>query len=306
MCAYNGMPFIKEAIQSVIEQSYKNWELIISDDGSTDGTREYLSTLSDLRIRVIFQSKNLGYVKNKNTLHFHANGEYITQLDNDDIYDPYKIEKQVEYVLNYPEAKLIGTGFRNVDENGATIKNTSVNAISIISTPVFCYPFWYPSLLVHTSVFESVGYYDEYFTGMYGDDIYWTVRANEQFEIHVIPDILYSYRYHTSSITNTFVNERKLLFRHVLMNLIKQRLETGSDWLEMKNYEAMRNYETEIQANKHIRSTEYQILAAKAVDHCKNHYAIKYITKSLLIYPFNIDSYKTIIYLLKNSIKSWF
>jgi glycosyltransferase involved in cell wall biosynthesis len=302
MCAYNGMPYIKEAIRSVLKQTYSNWELIISDDGSTDGTREYLSSLTDPRLNIVFQPKNLGYVRNKNTIHKLAKGEYITQIDNDDTYDFIKLEKQVAYVLDNPKAMLVGTGYRNIDEMGRAFKNTSTSVLAIIKKPISSYPFWYPSLLVHRSVFDFIGYFDEYFSGVYGDDVYWTVRANEQFEIHVLPDILYSYRYHSSSITNTYLNRRKMLFYHVLSELIRQRIETGTDWLERKNYGAISNFETSLLNNKKILSAEYQIIAAKAIDHKQSIKALEYVIRSLALNLFNVNAYKTLFYLLRRSL----
>ncbi len=79
MPTYNGMKFVQQAIGSVLSQSYQDWELIISDDGSKDGTREYLSTIRDPRVDVHLQQKNLGIFGNLNFL-FGLAGNEITQI----------------------------------------------------------------------------------------------------------------------------------------------------------------------------------------------------------------------------------
>ena len=83
MPTYNRLEFLKDAIASVLSQSFPDWELVISDDGSNDGTREYLSTLSDPRIRVHFQPSNLGQFGNLNFL-FSRGSHEITQILCDD------------------------------------------------------------------------------------------------------------------------------------------------------------------------------------------------------------------------------
>ena len=95
MCTYNGRDFIEAAVADIVNQTYPNWELIVSDDGSADGTREWLQQLGDDRIRVFLQPRNLGYVRNKNFALAQAKGALITQQDQDDRSSPERLERQV-------------------------------------------------------------------------------------------------------------------------------------------------------------------------------------------------------------------
>ncbi|MET0461565.1 MAG: glycosyltransferase family 2 protein [Chitinophagaceae bacterium] len=96
-CVYNGLPFLKECIDSVLEQNFSDWELLISDDGSSDGSRDYLRTLEDPRITVFFQEKNLGIFGNLNFLLKKASTPVAQLLCQDDYFtDAGSLRKIVE------------------------------------------------------------------------------------------------------------------------------------------------------------------------------------------------------------------
>ena len=100
MCSYNGEEFIERAIESVLAQTYTNWELIICDDQSKDRSMALIEQYtSDPRIRLIQQPQNLGYVRNKNFGFSQATGELLTQLDSDDTSPPERIAKQVQVLI---------------------------------------------------------------------------------------------------------------------------------------------------------------------------------------------------------------
>jgi glycosyltransferase involved in cell wall biosynthesis len=267
MCAYNAGPFLQPALDSLLGQTYKNWELIISDDGSTDGTRERLKELEGhSQVRLFFQDENLGYVANKNFVHRQARGAYITQLDNDDVYATDKLEKQLAIIKQNPELKIVGCGYHRILEDGTVVETVQPPENGIVKKDYRSYPFWFPALLVHKSVFDYNGYFNEYFAGIYGDDVYWTVKANEAFPIFCIKEPLYSYRVNSSSITNVLNNKRKLIFIAVVQELLRQRQETGTDWLEKNDLTALKAFEDRLLNNNKYMAEQYRIWAAKAVD----------------------------------------
>lgn len=110
MPVYNGMPLIKASIQSLLQQTYTNWECIIVDDGSNDGTSEYLDSLKDSRFIIHHFSENKGrpFARQK-TLEL-AKGDFIAMLDAEDLYAPQKIEKQVCAFKEHSEVCLVSTG----------------------------------------------------------------------------------------------------------------------------------------------------------------------------------------------------
>ncbi|MBT2686426.1 glycosyltransferase family 2 protein [Bacillus sp. ISL-37] len=119
MPAYNCEKFIEEAITSVIEQTYKLWELIVIDDGSRDSTVKIIKKLSnkDLRIQFYKNEDNQGVSATRNRGISLANGDWIAFLDSDDIWEKTKLQKQMEYAKN-TEAEFLFTGSSYINENG--------------------------------------------------------------------------------------------------------------------------------------------------------------------------------------------
>ncbi len=116
---YNGEKYIKDAIQSVLNQSFLDWELLVIDDASTDKTREIIEEFSrkDKRIIYIKNEENLGIQKTLNIGLKHAKGEYIARIDDDDAWiDSIKLEKQIRFLEENKDHVLVGTGVINVDE----------------------------------------------------------------------------------------------------------------------------------------------------------------------------------------------
>ncbi len=124
MLTYNRALYLKEAIASVLAQTYQNFELIIIDDGSTDNTAEVVDSYQDSRIRYIKHENNAGlFARRKESLSY-AQGEYIAVLDSDDLWiDTDKLTKQVEAMVDEPTLAVVGTQVRLIDEKGQTLRD---------------------------------------------------------------------------------------------------------------------------------------------------------------------------------------
>lgn len=116
MPSWNTGRFIAESIQSVIDQTYKKWELLIVDDCSTDNTDEVVSSFKDYRIKYFKNEKNLGAALTRNRALREAQGEWIAFLDSDDLWTPEKLEKQIRFMEenNY---HFTYTNYLEIDEN---------------------------------------------------------------------------------------------------------------------------------------------------------------------------------------------
>lgn len=108
MPVYNGRRLIEASIKSLLNQTFTDWECIIVNDGSTDGTAEYLATLADPRFRVVTLDKNQGRANARETALNLASGEFLAMLDSDDIYHPEKLERQVKALRENPDISLVG------------------------------------------------------------------------------------------------------------------------------------------------------------------------------------------------------
>jgi glycosyltransferase involved in cell wall biosynthesis len=121
---WNGGTRMKDAILSVLGQSYRHWELLIVDDGSTDNTEEVANSMAsvDPRIKYIKNETNLGIQKTLNRGLKEAQGEYIARIDDDDIWiDKDKIKAQIEFLSSNKDYVLVGTGFIAVNEKNEEI-----------------------------------------------------------------------------------------------------------------------------------------------------------------------------------------
>ena len=106
---YNAMPYLPEAVESILAQTYTNWKLIIVDDCSTDGSHAYLATLKDPRIQILRQPENTGPGAARNRGMDIAEGKYLAFLDADDIALPERLAMQVGHMENHPELDVLGT-----------------------------------------------------------------------------------------------------------------------------------------------------------------------------------------------------
>lgn len=106
MPVFNGLPLIKASIESLLNQTYKNWECIIIDDGSNDGTADYVDLLTDVRFKV-FHQENKGRPIARQRALDNAKGKYLGMLDAGDLYHPEKIQRQVQILEARPEVVLV-------------------------------------------------------------------------------------------------------------------------------------------------------------------------------------------------------
>jgi len=116
MPVYNTLPYLEEAIRSIYAQTYRNWELVIVDDASTDGSWEFVSRIRDERVRVWRNERNMRNSFTLNRAISLAGGEYIAKMDADDVSFPERIERQIDFLLRNPEVDAVGCGLYRVDK----------------------------------------------------------------------------------------------------------------------------------------------------------------------------------------------
>jgi len=166
MSVFNIKEYVVESIESILNQTFKHFEFIIIDDGSSDKTREILKSLKDSRIRLIFNEKNIGLTKSLNKALKLARGEYIARQDGDDISLPQRFERQLEFLDKNPEIKVIGTFGYSIDKKGEILRKETfpVYPEEIKKNLIIKNPFLHPSILIKKEVLQEVGGYNEKFT----------------------------------------------------------------------------------------------------------------------------------------------
>ncbi len=157
MLTYNGGRFIKEAIQSVLGQTYTHLELIIIDDGSTDTTQKIVQGCIDSRIRYIRHEQNAGLLmRRKESLNL-PSGTYVAVLDSDDLWLPDKLEKQVAHLNTHADCALVGTWITRISEEGESIGTTKYNSDdqSIRASILMRNQFAHSSVLMRKSALDK-------------------------------------------------------------------------------------------------------------------------------------------------------
>jgi len=141
MPSYNTAPYIAESIQSVIDQTYKDWELIIVDDCSTDNTDEVITSLHDERIRYFKNKKNGGAAVSRNKALRKAKGKWIAFLDSDDLWNPEKLEKQIAFMKENGYA-FSYTNYEEIDADGnkTGVRVTGPKKITKSGMYNYCWP----------------------------------------------------------------------------------------------------------------------------------------------------------------------
>ncbi|GAG00685.1 unnamed protein product, partial [marine sediment metagenome] len=121
MSVYNGEKYLREAIDSILNQTFKDFEFLIVNDGSTDSSRDIVLSYNDPRIRLVDNEKNIGLTGSLNKGLRLAKGEYIARMDADDISTPDRLGKQVAYMNTHPEKALLGGQAIVINSRGDTI-----------------------------------------------------------------------------------------------------------------------------------------------------------------------------------------
>ena len=135
---YNGERYLAASLDSVLAQTYQNWELVIINDGSTDGTENLILNYPDKRIKYLPNDSNKGIIFSLNRGLQESKGVYIARLDADDIALPNRFEKQVEFLSENTDYALCGSYFQTIDSNGRLLKNVSSLPITGMPSPS-CY-----------------------------------------------------------------------------------------------------------------------------------------------------------------------
>jgi glycosyltransferase involved in cell wall biosynthesis len=187
---FNGMPFLEIAINSVIQQDYTNIEIIISDDGSSDDSQEFISTISGNRIVKLLDQQNVGIFGNLNRCIARSKGDYIQIMSQDDVMGRCYISSQLRALQMHPGAGFVYSGCRYIDSNGKCLGDSSedgtpelINQATYnwIASHYGALPASISNVMIPRTTINAVGMYDERYR-VAGDLEYYN-RVSERFEI---------------------------------------------------------------------------------------------------------------------------
>lgn len=221
MSVCNGEKYLGEAIESILNQTYTNYEFIIVNDGSTDETFKIIKSYNDNRIRIVNNETNVGLTMSLNKAIGLARGDYIARQDADDISLPERFEEQIKYLDEHPETVLLGTSIYEIDEHGKVLGRVVLKAKpggSLLKRNHFSHG----STMFRKEVFNKLGGYNALFR--YSQDYDLWLRMARCNDVRNLTRALYKLRFHGGNI-RSLKAEESALYHLLAVRLIKDELD---------------------------------------------------------------------------------
>ena len=226
--AYNHAPYIRQTIESILNQSWQDFEIVVTDDASTDGTLEILRGFTDPRIRLLAFTRNQGISGAMNATISRARGRYLAILNSDDWALPGRLRRQVEFLNRNPAVSLVFGLPRPVDESGQPTE-TYNDFMRSARLPDFSRRAWLrqfffvgnclcsPTAMIRREAYAAVGAYDRRLTNLQDLDM-WIRMLIAGHNIHVLPEELTAFRIRANNANMSAPRPDTLL---------RSRFETG-------------------------------------------------------------------------------
>lgn len=233
MSVYNGEKYLRGSVLSILNQTFRDFEFIIINDGSTDNTREILKSFSDEDSRIVLiHHENIGLTQSLNKGISVSKGKYIARQDADDISMPERLFKQVSFMEMNPTVGLLSTCFEFIDECGKKIRPCylAIDNETLKKRLMHINQFCHGASMIRKAALDFVGVYRNFFR--YAQDYDLWLRISEKYEVSNLPDFLYLYREFANAISS-----RKLVkqsqFAGVAVEMAKQRMKFGIDDIDL-------------------------------------------------------------------------
>ncbi len=220
MAVFNGSRYVRKAIESILKQSFSNFELIIINDCSTDETDSIIRSFSDPRIRVLTNSKNLGLPLTLNRGLKESRYEYIARMDVDDISHPERLDKQVDFLDAHPGTGICGTWIQLFEDGKEEAIRYPTDSASIKSSLLFSSSIAHASIMARRDIIlqNKLAYSNDY---PCAEDYELWVRCSKVTEFYNIPEVLYYYRLHPGQETQKNAGRKTVSTEKVRLNQIR-------------------------------------------------------------------------------------
>jgi Glycosyl transferase family 2 len=206
LAVHDGEPYVHDAVASVLAQTYRDFELLIVDDASTDSTVATIERLDDPRIRLLRNERNLGQVPALNRGLREARGELVARIDADDVSLPMRLERQVAAFDAEPHVGLVGSWMTLVDERGrhiGSLRKTLADYVDFVfHTLIMRVYVSHPAAAYRLEPVLELGGYDEA-TGPAEDKDLWRKLALARWDARIVPEELVRYRLHDAQLSQT-------------------------------------------------------------------------------------------------------
>lgn len=203
MTIYNAAPYLRAAIDSLIEQTFADWELIAVENGSTDSSFEILKSYSDSRIKIHRFEKNIGRTPALRYAHDHSSGELVAVLDADDVAYPQRFSRQVSFLDNNPEVALVASWAQYIDKCGKVIGTFTppVAPNELIDCLGWGNPIAHSSAMYQSHIARAVGGYPATF--VWAQDLALFLAMASGYPLAVMDEYLCQIRIQDSNMTSS-------------------------------------------------------------------------------------------------------
>lgn len=231
MPAFNEEKFIEVAVNSIQNQTYQNWELLILNDGCTDETEKIIKSFKDQRIRVFENDLNKGYLESCNRLFAECVGDLVTFQDADDLSTPYRLATYVDTFSSGDGLGFVTTNHTRIDASGRQI---SVNRVEIDYERYAINQSYSPYLACATialrkELLDEIGGYHPFFIGIGGEDYHLLFVLSRRSQGLHLRSESYLYRQHSNQTQNYFNNPLAYYFLDILQEIRYLVIQEGSD-----------------------------------------------------------------------------
>ena len=236
LSVFNGEKYLSYAIESILRQTFTDFEFLIIDDGSFDNTINIIDSFKDDRIRLIRNSENYGLTKSLNKGIVLSNGKYIARIDADDISLPTRLEKQVAFMDKNPDVGICGSWFQYINKD--IIKKHPTEHEDIKTALFENNAIGHPTAIFRKNIITNFNlFYNETFTAAQDYELW--VRASQVTKLANIPEVLVQYRSHNKQVS---VVNRKVQTYYAIqakIPLIIDLTDNSISKTEFKLYESL-------------------------------------------------------------------
>jgi glycosyltransferase involved in cell wall biosynthesis len=200
MPVYNVERYARRAVDSVLGQSYRDFEFIVINDGSTDGTREILASYGDERLNIQDNARNLGYVLSLNRGLALARGKYIARMDGDDVSLPDRFASQVRFLNEHGDVGVCGSRVETIGHGGGVVWRPPCDHPDIVCNSLFESTLYHPTVMIRREVLEQSGL--EYDNSYYGaEDFRLWVQLSRRTRLANLDVVLLYYNRHETQVS---------------------------------------------------------------------------------------------------------
>ncbi|WP_144864030.1 glycosyltransferase family 2 protein [Hyella patelloides] len=212
MCVYNGEAYLQEAVDSILQQTFPDFEFVIVDDGSTDSSWQILTKYSkqDSRIVLISNAENLGLEKSLNKGLATVKGKYIARQDADDVSLPNRLQLQVDFLDAHPEVGALGSSIEFIDRESLVLRqlevatdHDSIEALLLVNNCL-----WHSSMMMRRHLLQELAGYNENMLHAEDYDLWWRISRHSR--LANLPDILLQYRQDNVSAISKLKRQQQL------------------------------------------------------------------------------------------------